>query len=226
LNPKNAQDSVIIPIKVNIGDFHCETKDVFYITPDATGTGASYNNLSAQDIVNLQPPIVEPVDPIIAVLSSAKNIGVSQANKIKSTSDMQVYYVDTSTELGFEFSCPDSTRFTNDWSLSIYDTNKTLQNTQIINGSDCGTGQTGDNGTFTFALPKTLPRYYLAVKSACNSGDTTCAVDSSQYEIKRILPIKAPTTGTAVSTTTTTAPCFHTTCDASTTASFPVFGAN
>ncbi|MDD5753581.1 MAG: hypothetical protein PHN45_02355 [Methylococcales bacterium] len=183
---------------------------------------------SSTPIVTAPTVITQPViiDPIVTALLSAKNIGVSQANKLKSITDIQAYYVDTGIKLGadFEFICSNSTRFKNDWTLLIYNAEKVLKDKKVINGSDCGMGLLGDNGALQFTSIKDSTRTYLVVKSACETADKTCELDKSQYEIKRILPAKAPTTGTA--TSTTTAPCFHTTCDASTTASFPVFGAN
>ena len=244
-NPDNATESVVIPIKVNIGDFHCETKEVFYIAPDATGTGVSYSNLSPQDIIDSQPveiPVVEVTkeDPVVAALASAKNIGISQKNALKSATDIQAYYVDTGskTDVNFEFNCLNSTRFENDWTLSIYDAKKAIVSTQIINGSDCAIGQVGDNGVFSFSISKNSPRSCVVIQSACGSSDSTCVVDSSQYEIKRLIPAKATTVGTGTTSTTTvpntpttpttTVPsvCFNASCDVSTEKlDFPVFGA-
>ncbi len=225
-NPKNAADSVVIPIKVNIGEFHCETKEVFYITPDATGT-ATYSNISPDDVTQPTVPVDTTgtgdttVDPMIAVFATAKNVGASQTNALKLATDIQAYYVDTglTAAVDFTFSCPTSTRFANDWVLSIYDNAKKLKSSQTINGSDCGTGLLGDNGTFGFTLPTNSPRSYVVITSACAVDDKNCAVDTSQYQIKRLIP-----SSTAPSATTA-APCFHGTCDAVTTSDFPVFGA-
>ncbi len=225
-NPKNAPDSVVIPIKVNIGEFHCETKEVFYITPDATGT-ATYSNISPDDVTQPTVPVDTTgtgdttVDPMIAVFATAKNVGASQTNALKLATDIQAYYVDTglTAAVDFTFSCPTSTRFANDWVLSIYDNAKKLKSSQTINGSDCGTGLLGDNGTFSFTLPTNSPRSYVVITSACAVDDKNCAVDTSQYQIKRLIP-----SSTAPSATTA-APCFHGTCDAVTTSDFPVFGA-
>ena len=224
-NPKNAVDSVVIPIKVNIGDFHCETKEVFYVTPDATGT-ATYSNISPDDVTQPTVPVDTTgtgdttVDPMIAVFATAKNVGASQTNALKLATDIQAYYVDTglTAAVDFTFSCPTSTRFANDWVLSIYDNAKKLKSSQTINGSDCGTGLLGDNGTFGFTLPTNSPRSYVVITSACAVGDTNCVVDTSQYQIQRLIP-----SSTAPSATTA-APCFHGTCDAVTTSDFPVFG--
>ncbi|MEI7796239.1 MAG: hypothetical protein WCI06_06330, partial [Methylococcaceae bacterium] len=225
-NPKNAADSVVIPIKVNIGEFHCETKEVFYVTPDATGT-ATYSNISPNDVTQPTVPVDTTgtgdttVDPMIAVFATAKNVGASQTNALKLATDIQAYYVDTglTAAVDFTFSCPTSTRFANDWVLSIYDNAKKLKSSQTINGSDCGTGLLGDNGTFGFTLPTNSPRSYVVITSACAVGDTNCVVDTSQYQIQRLIP-----SSTAPSATTA-APCFHGTCDAVTTSDFPVFGA-
>jgi|GEM_PF-1786557 len=224
-NPKNAADSVVIPIKVNIGEFHCETKEVFYVTPDATGT-ATYSNISPNDVTQPTVPVDTTgtgdttVDPMIAVFATAKNVGASQTNALKLATDIQAYYVDTglTAAVDFTFSCPTSTRFANDWVLSIYDNAKKLKSSQTINGSDCGTGLLGDNGTFGFTLPTNSPRSYVVITSACAVGDTNCVVDTSQYQIQRLIP-----SSTAPSATTA-APCFHGTCDAVTTSDFPVFG--
>ncbi|MFI3123599.1 MAG: hypothetical protein QX194_06695, partial [Methylococcales bacterium] len=58
-NPNKATESVVIPIKVNIGDFKCETQEVFYITPDSTSNGAVYSNFSPKDatpVTSTAPP--------------------------------------------------------------------------------------------------------------------------------------------------------------------------
>lgn len=229
LNPNKETDSVIVPIKVNIGDFHCETREVFTISNANTDT--IYSNVVDSSAVTTVPETVVIVDSI-AALASAKNISASQTNKLKSVDEIQAYYVDTAlkSEVNFEFSCPNSVRFTKDWALSVYNKDKKLIGTQLIDGSACATGQAGDTGTFKFAALKDSTRSYFVVKSACELGDSACVVDSSQYQIKRIVPISTTTNtsgGTSSSSTTTpTVPCFGTGCDSSTEKlDFPVFGA-
>lgn len=170
------------------------------------------------------PPVVT-VDSIISALKTAKKISTSQKNQIKSATDIHTYYVDAGvqTAANFEFSCPNSNRFTNDWILLTYDSTKKLQSTKIINGSDCGTGQIGDVGTFKFSALSDSTRTYFVVKSACEKGDDLCEVDLSQYQIKRILPSKTTTNNTGISNI---APCFHDVCDVVKEIDFPVFGGN
>jgi len=233
-NPNSALSEVVIPIKVNIGDFNCETKEVFGIAPFTSGAGTAYYNipdvLPVTETTTGSEPVVKPtIDLIVAALSTAKNIGLSQQNSLKLASDIQAYYVDMGVKpsVDFEFSCPTSTRFANDWVLSIYDSTKKLISKQLINGSDCGTGLVGDTGTYLFSLSKDSARSYVVITSACDATDKTCVVDKSNYEIKRLLPVTATTTSIG---TTATAPCFNASCDTSTTATtttpdFPVFGA-
>lgn len=227
-NPNDEKESVVIPIKVNIGDFHCETKDVFTI--GSTTAGTTYSNVAVVENVTVaDTPVTTPQDPIITALASATNIGISQTNKLKSTTDVHTYYVETGikADANFEFSCPNSVRFNNDWKLSIYDNAKTLKSSQLINGSDCGTGKAGDNGTFSFSLAKTAARTYVVVTSACADGDKSCTVDKSSYEITRILPTTSSASSSSASTATTStiiAPCFHGSCDTVTESDFPVFG--
>lgn len=199
-NPDTAPDSIVIPIKVNIGDFHCETKEVFYISPDATGTGAVYSNLSAEDATQppIDPPVVVVIDPDAfdtSWLTTKKNLGASQTAQLSSLADVQVYQVDTgTTDANLTFSCPNSMRYQNDWKMLIYDNAKTLKSTTMINGSDCGTGKSGDKGAYPITLTKNSPAYYVVIKSACSSDDTTCAIDSSKYEIKRAAATSVITT--------------------------------
>jgi hypothetical protein len=193
LNPNVEVDSVVIPIKVNIGDFRCESKEVFAIDR-ASGETTYSNVVDASTTPATTTSTVDDtavvIDPITA-LATAKNISASQTNKLKSVTDVQAYYVDNSdlkSPVNFEFSCPDSVRFTNDWMLATYDAKKKLISTQMIDGSACGTGKAGDTGTFKFSSLKDSTRSYFVVKSACETGDSVCVVDSSQYQIKRIIP--------------------------------------
>ncbi len=218
LNSDHSANEVVIPIKVNIGDFHCETKDVFTINNTKTGT-ITYSNFP--EILPFVAPFVAPViDPILATLSASKNIGASQTNQLKTATDVQAYYVDTGSKaaVNFTFSCPSSTRFANDWILSIYDNSKKFVDSHIINGSDCGTGKVGDSGVFGFSLPTNSTRSYIVITSACDVLDKTCVVDKSNYEIKRLISGLSNTTATP-------APCFHADCDVVKEIDFPVFSA-
>jgi hypothetical protein len=223
-NPNSALDEVMIPVKVNIGDFNCQTKEVFAITTNTAGSGTTYSNVPDDAAaIATAAATTAAVDPIVTTLSTAKNIGVSQQNSLKLATDVQAYYVDVGIKsvVDFEFSCPTSTRFANDWVLSIYDSTKKLVSKQPINGSDCGTGLVGDNGTYLFSLSKDSPRSYVVITSACDATDKTCEVDKSKYEIKRLLPVAATTTSAG---TAAAAPCFHGVCDTVTETDFPVFG--
>ncbi len=230
LNFDNAPDVVSIPVKVDMGDFHCSGEDIFYLTINDTGDTSYTNSVPPVNVPVVTPPtpvdttpvvVVPPpvviVDPITTALTTAKNIGVSQTNQLKSVTDIQTYYVDigsSQADVNFTFSCPNSTRFTNDWTLSIYDTTKNLIGTpKIINGSDCGIGKTGDNGAFLFTISKNSPRSYMVIQSACNTGDPTCTVDSSPYLITRVTAAQAaastPCFGTSCGTTTKVKPFFN-----------------
>jgi hypothetical protein len=120
-NPNNAIESVVIPVKVSIGDFACETKEVFY--SQNKGTEIAAGNTTSTTTT-------ESTDENIAALSKAKNVGTSQTNQIKVATDIQTYFVESSTTANFEFSCPNSNRFTNDWILLTYDSAKKLQATK------------------------------------------------------------------------------------------------
>ncbi len=225
LNPNNEANSVIIPLKVNIGDFHCESREVF--TFNSSESGITYSNVI--DPVVVTPVVNTPsvIDPITA-LAMAKNISALQTNKLQSITDVQAYYVDTAlnTDVNFEFSCPNSVRFTNDWALSVYNKDKKLISTQLIDGSACGTGSVGDTGTFKFSALKNSTRSYFVVKSACETSDSVCVVDSSQYQIKRIVPTSTTTnSNNTTATTTNTSTCFYGSCSTSVTTDTPIFGA-
>ncbi|MFI3123598.1 MAG: hypothetical protein QX194_06690 [Methylococcales bacterium] len=182
LNPTTAaiaapsNNSVVIPVKVDIGDFHCEGKDAFYIDTDKPKIGdKTYSN-------NL------PAD--IEISSPAVNLELSKTSKIESTTDVGLYYVDSSinSDTILNFSCDASTRFNNDWKVSVYNSDKTLNGTPyMINGSDCGTGKDGDNGAYkiTILKDKGSMRYFVAVKSACEIEDSNCKVDTSTYILSR-----------------------------------------
>ena len=191
-------DSGVVPIKVSIGDFQCGTNgDVFTI-----------NNATAETIYSIAT--LENGD-VFASLESAKNIGDSQTNQIKTIGDLQTYFVESLTPANFEFSCPNSKRFTNDWILLTYDSTKKLQSTKTINGSDCGTGKAGDTGTLKFSALSNSPRTYFVVKSACEKGDRVCKVDTSKYTISRSIPDSAI--------------CFSGVCDTNL-SDAPIFGGN
>lgn len=227
LNPNNEADSAVIPIKVNIGDFRCESKEVFAIDRAAAETTYSNKMDASETAITATPTVDDAVvvtDPITA-LATATNISASQTNRLKSVTDIQAYYVDNNKSIvDFEFSCPDSVRFTNDWTLATYDAKKKLISNQMIDGSACGTGKAGDTGTFKFSSLKNSTRSYFVVKSACETGDSVCVVDSSQYQIKRIIPTATTSTTTSSSSTSTTAPCFYSSCTTPD-ADAPIFGA-
>lgn len=224
LNP-NTDTEVIVPLKINIGDFHCESRDVFAI--NSSESEIIYSNVidsaSATTTVTDTTIIVDSM----TALASAKNISASQTNKLKSVDEVQAYYVDTTlkSDVNFEFSCPNSVRFTNDWALSIYNKDKKLVSTQLIDGSACGTGSAGDTGAFKFSALKDSTRSYFVVKSACETGDSVCVVDSSQYQIKRIIPTSTNANGTTTNTSTSTSTCFYSSCTTPVTDAVPVFGA-
>lgn len=171
-------------------------------------------------------PVVT-VDPIVTKLTSAKKITTIQKNQLNSVADIHAYYVDTGVQKAteFEFSCPDSARFTNDWTLLIYNSEKKLQSTQIINGSDCGVGKLGDNGVLKFSSLANSTRTYFVVKSACETDDSICELDTSQYQIKRIISAMTPTMNNGSSASTITSPCFSGVCTVNT-SDAPVFGGN
>ncbi len=192
LNPSQATTTtttstgaVVIPFKVDIGDFHCEAKDAFYINTDTSGV-TNYSNHLPTDIIDSSPPV---------------DLGAYQNGQITSAADLQLYYVDSSVnnDTKLNFSCNDSKRFNNDWKVIIYNSDKTLNGTPyVINGSDCATGQTGDNGAYTITIPKVSNsvRYYVAVKSACEPDDNFCIVDKSTYTLSRVINAVSPTTPT------------------------------
>lgn len=223
LNP-NAETEVIIPLKVNIGDFHCESREVFAI--NSSESEITYSNVVDSTTAAPVPDTAIIIDPIVA-LATAKNISASQTNKLNSVTEVQAYYVDTAlkSDVNFEFSCPNSVRFTNDWALSIYNKDKKLISTQLIDGSACGTGSAGDAGAFKFSALKDSTRSYFVVKSACEMGDSVCVVDSSQYQIKRIIPTSTNANGTTTNTSTSTSTCFYSSCTTPVTDAIPVFGA-
>jgi hypothetical protein len=73
----------------------------------------------------------------------------------------------------------------------------------VINGSDCATGKDGDNGAYKITIPKDKGsvRYFVAVKSVCEEGDTLCKVDTSTYILSREISAAISTTGTTGTTT-------------------------
>ena len=182
-----SNNSVVIPIKVDVGDFHCEGRDAFYIDNDAPKTGdKTYSNHL--------PTYIEDYSPAI-------NLELSKTNKIESTTDVRLYYVDSSinNDTILNFSCDASKRFNNDWKVLIYNSDKTLNGSPyVINGSDCATGKDGDNGIYKITIPKDKGsvRYFIAVKSACEEDDSACVVDNSQYILSREVVSTTSTTGT------------------------------
>ncbi|MDD5753580.1 MAG: hypothetical protein PHN45_02350 [Methylococcales bacterium] len=172
----SSNNSVVIPVKVDIGDFHCEGKDAFYVDADKPNLGdKTYSNHLPTDIEDYSPAV---------------NLELSKTGKIESITDVQLYYVDSSinSDTKLDFSCDTSMRFNNDWKLSVYNSDKTLNGKPyVINGSDCGTGKDGDNGTYKITIPKATDsvRYYVAVKSACDVDDNACIIDKTPYTLSR-----------------------------------------
>lgn len=175
-----------------------------------------------QSTYTLSLELPEMVAPAVGSFDSAwlttkKNLGMTtQTGQIFSTSDAHVYQVDTgTTDANLTFTCLNSVRYQNDWKVLIYDSEKKLKTTTLINGSSCGIGQIGDTGVYQINLTKDSPTYYLVVKSACETNDKTCAVDISQYELKRVTATQAsaiekakPCFGTGCTTTTPIKPFF------------------
>ncbi|MDD5214533.1 MAG: hypothetical protein PHQ03_03210 [Methylococcales bacterium] len=189
-----SSNSVVIPVKVDIGDFHCEGRDAFYIDTDKPKIGdKTYSNRLSIDSENYSTPI---------------NLELSKTDKIESATDVRLYYVDSSinNDTVLNFSCDASTRFNNDWKVFVYNSDKTLNGAPyIINGSDCATGKDGDNGVYKITIPKdkNSVRYFVAVKSACDEEDSACVVDHSTYILSRELAAATSTTGTSGTTTPT-----------------------
>lgn len=214
-----ANNSVVIPVKVDIGDFHCEGREAFYIETDKPKVGdTTYSNhLQTDDEIST----TTDTTPAVGIFDSnwittKKNLGASQTNRITSLTDAHVYQVDTgTTDANLTFTCLNSVRYQNDWKVLIYDSEKKLKTTTLINGSSCGLGQIGDTGAYAISLTKDSPTYYLVVKSACDSNDTTCKIDDSQYMLQRVTPTQAaaieaakPCFGAGCTTTTTVKPFF------------------
>ncbi len=196
LNPTEipSTNSVVIPIKVDIGDFHCEGQDAFYVDNDKPNVGdKTYSNR-----LNRVSGSAVPKNTEISATKKAesfdsswltikKNLGMMQTGQISSLTDVQVYQVDTGTaDANLTFGCLNSVRYQNDWKMLIYDSEKTLKSNTLINGSSCGIGKIGDTGAYLISLTKDSPTYYVVMKSVCENNDTTCLIDKSQYEIKRI----------------------------------------
>jgi hypothetical protein len=179
-----SSNSVVIPVKVDIGDFHCEGRDAFYIDTDKPKIGdTTYSNRLSIDAENGSPPM---------------NLELSKTDKIESVTDVRLYYVDSSinNDTVLNFSCDASMRFNNDWKVLIYNSDKTLNGTPyVINGSDCAKGKTGDNGAYKITIPKdkNSVRYFVAVKSACEESDSLCNVDKSTYILSREITASATT---------------------------------
>lgn len=182
-----SSNSVVIPVKVDIGDFHCEGKDAFYIDTDKPKIGdTTYSNHL--------PTYIEDYSPAI-------NLELSKTDKIESTTDVRLYYVDSSinNDTVLNFSCDASIRFNNNWKVLVYNNDKTLNGTPyVINGSDCATGKDGDNGVYKITIPKdkNSVRYFVAVKSACDEDDSACVIDKSTYILSREIVETTSTTGT------------------------------
>lgn len=187
-----SSNSVVIPVKVDVGDFHCEGRDAFYIDTDKPKVGdKTYSNHL--------PTYIEDYSPAV-------NLELSKTDKIESATDVRLYYVDSSinSDTVLNFSCDASMRFNNDWKVLIYNSDKTLNGSPyVINGSDCATGKDGDNGTYkiTISKDKNSARYFVAVKSACDEGDSACVVDNSTYILSREISAATSTTGTIGTTT-------------------------
>jgi hypothetical protein len=190
----SSSNSVVIPVKVDIGDFHCEGRETFHIETDKPKVGdMTYSN-------NLQTDSIDEIDAVESIAPSVKG-------SISNTSTVNLYAVDSTinSDTILNFACDASTtRFTNDWKVLLYNSNKTLNGTPyIINSSDCASGKDGDSGAYKITIPKDKGsvRYFVAVKSACDIDDGNCPVNSSQYVLSRELPtIVAPAVGSFDST--------------------------
>jgi hypothetical protein len=182
-------NSVTIPVKVDIGKYHCEGREAFFIENDKPKVGdTTYSN-------NLQTDSIDDIDTV-------ENIAPSVKGSISDKSTVNLYAVDSTinSDTILNFACDASTtRFTNDWKVLLYNSNKTLNGTpHIINSSDCASGKDGDSGAYKITIPKTTTsvRYFVAVKSACDVDDNACKVNSSPYVLSRELPtIAAPAVG-------------------------------
>lgn len=205
-------NSVTIPVKVDIGKYHCEGREAFFIENDKPKVGDTtyINNLPIDETSTVTDiPTVDSFEP--AWLISKKNLGSTvQTGQIYRIDDAHVYQIDTgTTDANLTFTCLDSVRYQNDWKVLIYDSEKKLKTTTLINGSSCGLGKIGDTGAYGITLTKDSPTYYLVVKSACESGDATCIIDISPYQLKRVTPAQAAANEAAK-------PCFGTGCTVTT----------
>jgi hypothetical protein len=140
---------------------------------------------------NTQPtvdlPSNLPSDLPSDLLKKVVALGTNKTGQISAIDDNDVYLVESggATDIPLIFSCsPMAVRKSDNWKVEIYDDANELVSSELINGSDCGSGFRTDNGGYKFNLPPTeSTRYYLSVKSACTKAG--CIVDTSDYNIAR-----------------------------------------
>ncbi|MDD2863410.1 MAG: hypothetical protein PHC99_01620 [Methylococcales bacterium] len=160
-------------------------------------------------------------------------LGNEQTGHIDSVNKQIVYSVESDGEndIPLIFSCsPMAIRQAENWSISIYNDARSLvtsmpSNPISINGSDCGSGFTGDKGGKKLTLPHDSATYYLAVKSTCTTAD--CAVDTSNYNIARdVIKTYTGVLASAKTVTTKTANFKLTKCGANTNATIAIKAEN
>jgi hypothetical protein len=151
----------------------------------AASNNATYTITDTQNNLpkNTQTAVKMPSNLLKTVVA----LGTNKTGQINAIDDNDVYLVESgdAPEIPLIFSCtPMAVRKSNDWLLDIYDDSNELVSSEVINGSDCGSGFKTDNGGYKFnLLSNDSTRYYLSVKSACTTAD--CIVDTSNYNIAR-----------------------------------------
>lgn len=160
-----SNDSVVIPVKVDIGDFHCETKEAFYSSLDILGMGVSYSNISPKEAY--QPPSITPY----AKISAEKFSELSVANRIEAWDKVDFYKLAVPTkDTPLQFSCTNSKAIgsENGWVVTVWEHSEKsedwLQAAYPISSADCGI-----DGGFKFTVPMTkeIQNSFVGVQSSC-----------------------------------------------------------
>jgi hypothetical protein len=191
--PTTVSPSVAIPVKVDIGDFHCEGKDAFYVNADKPKVGdTTYSN----DLPT--GGIITPYTKI----STEKFSELSVGNRLEAVDKVDYYPLTASPEqsTSLDFSCTQNKAIggENGWVVTVWEQNvgsvDWLEAAYSVMPTDCG-----NNGAFKMTVPSSKNPQYIGVQSSClpvpddskselNLDNVkTCKVNTSSYSISPII---------------------------------------
>lgn len=161
----------------------------------ATPDTSKYTIKKEKIIVQTDVPTSSGTTVILGETKLFSILEKGQITKTKEGFSVLNYYVDGSAkkETTLVFACNNpKVLFSNNWNVSVYNSDKTLRDSYIVNSSDCLPDSVTGESSYTITIPKESARFYIQIKSMCDVEDTSCKLDDSIFTITRKPDISTP----------------------------------